>query len=115
MGSGEQMLLLERDARLRFEASCSPTQSTCAQNSETSCTQTSLVTYYDEGEEEEEDKKFHIEEPATECTAMASSSASCWQRDASSWQQDGYWQQCGLKVRRGCPANCEVCRFGAHL
>mmetsp|Transcript_51858 Transcript_51858/g.100220 ORF Transcript_51858/g.100220 Transcript_51858/m.100220 type:complete len:116 (-) Transcript_51858:130-477(-) len=37
------------------------------------------------------------------------------QHNAATWPQDRYWQQSGVKVRTGCPANCEVCRFGGHL
>lgn len=140
MGSGQQMLHLERDARTSFEESCNSTQATCAQkgqdtqttlpmlthNTLASYTQTSLATYCEE--EEEETGIFHEEEFVRERTPTTLSDTSrnvfnrvpqvhgsSWQRDASSWEHDGYGQQSGLSIRPGCPPNCKVCRFGFHL
>jgi len=69
-------------------------------------TLTSLATYHEDEEEEEEEEEVEEEEEDMFHE---------WQRDASYWQQDGYWQQGGLNVQPGCPVNCEICRFGAHL
>jgi len=123
MGSGQQMLPLERDARLRLEASSTATQDNCAQNRHTSSTQntlalhtqTSLATCYDEVEEAERAPAASNNAARDSFNRVPQVHDSSWQHDASSWQQDGYCHQCGLSVCPGCPANCLICRFGAHL
>merc|ERR1712008_15176 len=91
MGSGQHMLPLERDARMHFEACHLATQATFAKDRQDS--QTTLASYQQDTltslaeyhEEEEEEGMFHEEEES------------------------------GSNVQPGCPANCEICLYGAHL
>jgi len=91
-----------------------------------------VAAYFEDADEDEEEDEsmFHEDGPITKGSSMACSSAvrtgfsrlarvhddSAWQHNAATWPQDSYWrQQSGVNVRTGCPANCEVCRFGGHL